>query len=246
MKIYKITKVKTKIKILENCEEMKKEVGKRLEYIDVMKGILILLVVCAHAQPGREIHKFIYLFHMPVFFMISGYLWNDQNVVTLSDLGKYLKRKIKSLYLPYVLANGIFWTFDFFIHNLSIKAYFLSLMKVFCFQGRHQLSDTTWYLNVLFFASMIFAIENVAIKKIELQKKRYLVLTSISLLFLSCGCITSYLNINRQLMGTVLTAVFLLHVGRLFQCIQKPENRVLENYGFMGGYFDFGLLLFCF
>lgn len=36
--------------------------------IDVMKGILIVLVVMAHAQgPG---YRFIYLFHMATFFMI--------------------------------------------------------------------------------------------------------------------------------------------------------------------------------
>ena len=72
--------------------------------IDVMKGILIVLVVMAHAQgPG---YRFIYLFHMATFFMISGYLWKTRS--NLSKDSVFIRRKIKSLYFPYVICNGAF------------------------------------------------------------------------------------------------------------------------------------------
>ena len=72
--------------------------------IDVMKGILIVLVVMAHAQgPG---YRFIYLFHMATFFMISGYLWKTRS--NLSKVSVFIRRKIKSLYFHYVICNGAF------------------------------------------------------------------------------------------------------------------------------------------
>lgn len=75
---------------------------KRDATIDIMKGILILLVVMAHAQgPG---HRLIYLFHMAAFFMISGYLFTDSYEINITQL---VKRKIVSLYLPYVAVQYV-------------------------------------------------------------------------------------------------------------------------------------------
>ena len=50
----------------------------RDDIIDIMKGILILSVVAGHAQ--IPVHRYIYLFHMAVFFMISGFLWNSVQI----------------------------------------------------------------------------------------------------------------------------------------------------------------------
>lgn len=48
--------------------------NKRLDYLDVAKGIGILLVILGHCQLGRigRAHSLIYSFHMPLFFFISG------------------------------------------------------------------------------------------------------------------------------------------------------------------------------
>ncbi len=44
--------------------------GKRVEWIDQVKGYAILLVVYGHNFPFLE--KYIYSFHMPLFFIIAG------------------------------------------------------------------------------------------------------------------------------------------------------------------------------
>lgn len=48
----------------------------RVEWVDVAKGIGIILVVLGHNQSPDYIIKFIYSFHMPLFFFLSGYLTN--------------------------------------------------------------------------------------------------------------------------------------------------------------------------
>lgn len=45
-------------------------------YIDIAKGIGIILVILGHSGVNSEIKDFIYGFHMPLFFVISGYLYN--------------------------------------------------------------------------------------------------------------------------------------------------------------------------
>ena len=46
---------------------------KRIEYVDVAKGIAILSVIVGHTfsayDPGSLLNRFIYSFHMPLFFI---------------------------------------------------------------------------------------------------------------------------------------------------------------------------------
>lgn len=72
----------------------------RLEYIDFCRGIAILLVVIGHLiqfngiVTSNPVFEFIYSFHMPLFFAISGYITQK---VTHIETGKqyllYLKKK---------------------------------------------------------------------------------------------------------------------------------------------------------
>ncbi len=48
----------------------------RVQYIDRLKGLAIILVVMGHifgfSQPEDGINTFIYTFHMPLFMFLSG------------------------------------------------------------------------------------------------------------------------------------------------------------------------------
>lgn len=75
----------------------------RLAWLDTSKGLGIVLVVVAHvllrseAAAAGYLAPFIYLFHMPLFFIIAG--------VTLKPepLGAYTLRKATTLLLPYTV-----------------------------------------------------------------------------------------------------------------------------------------------
>lgn len=74
------------------------EGSKRKDYLDIAKGIGIILVVMAHAMTRLSyLWVVINSFHMPLFFIISGILYK-----TKTSWVSYIKRKIVSLYLPYV------------------------------------------------------------------------------------------------------------------------------------------------
>jgi len=49
--------------------------NERITYIDIAKGLGILVIVLAHndlAGYHPTLHKFIYAFHIPLFFFLSG------------------------------------------------------------------------------------------------------------------------------------------------------------------------------
>ena len=65
--------------------------------LDSMRGIGIVLMVLGHSGfPGTG---FIYLFHMALFFMLSGWLFSLRG-----GLVHFAKRKVVTLWLPFVLA----------------------------------------------------------------------------------------------------------------------------------------------
>ena len=79
--------------------------GCRDSSIDILKGLAIILVVYGHTWPFCR--SFIYLFHMAVFMMASGYCYKTR-IQSFADWGKYILKKAKALYLPFIMCNGIF------------------------------------------------------------------------------------------------------------------------------------------
>lgn len=79
--------------------------NKRNEQIDVMRGIGILLMVYGHCCRANSV---IALFHMSLFFVISGYCFNDDNCGSIRKVYAYFKRKVKSLWVPYFFFTSLF------------------------------------------------------------------------------------------------------------------------------------------
>lgn len=74
----------------------------RQEYIDIAKGLGILCVVYGHTFGFDEFGNFVYLFHMPLFFILSGaFLGMRKGVV-----GE-VYNKTKRLLIPYVIFTVV-------------------------------------------------------------------------------------------------------------------------------------------
>ena len=63
----------------------------RLSWIDVLKGIGIILVVLGHIYLDDVVYNWLYSFHMPLFFIAAGMVYKEKSV--LIDI----KRKIQNL-----------------------------------------------------------------------------------------------------------------------------------------------------
>lgn len=82
----------------------------RMDSIDIAKGIGILLVVFAHTLVPqlrndnavvKSLWIFIYNFHMPLFFFLSGWLF-EKGLHNYTNKGKFIAGKLKFLMLPYI------------------------------------------------------------------------------------------------------------------------------------------------
>ena len=71
---------------------------KRIEWLDVIKALGIILVYFGHAHVSGYIY--IYMFHMPMFFIISGFCWNEEKNRSMS-FKAFAKKKFKAYMIPY-------------------------------------------------------------------------------------------------------------------------------------------------
>lgn len=58
-------------------EDIMKRRSERIKWIDVARAYAMLMVVYGHCDASSVIGRFIYLFHVPAFFFISGYVFNN-------------------------------------------------------------------------------------------------------------------------------------------------------------------------
>lgn len=82
--------------------------------ISISKGIAIILMVIAHAEAPGWLCKFIFEFHMPLFFITAGYFFS---LKYLNNEATFVKKRVKGLYLPFVKWSVIFLA----LHNLMFK-----------------------------------------------------------------------------------------------------------------------------
>ena len=83
--------------------------------VDILKGIGIILVVVGHANCPQTLRDIIYSFHMPLFFICSGFFFS---LTDTDNWKKFLERRVKRLYIPFVK-----WSIFFLLlHNLFYSA----------------------------------------------------------------------------------------------------------------------------
>lgn len=139
--------------------------------VSFAKGIGIILMVWGHTFFSMYGRTAIYMFHMPLFFFISGYCFKESH---LENFRNYARKRISRIYVPFVKWGLIFLLLHNIFFHLNIyngtygfggevsQLYGLSdyLKKtfqiLFCLSGNEQLLGGYWFLHTMFFASFIF------------------------------------------------------------------------------------------
>ena len=134
--------------------------NKRLNFLDIAKGISIMLVVFGHIvyDQNNTIRIWLYSFHMPLFFIISGCLLNLTN--KKRTLKEFIIKKIPSLLLPYLSFAIINY---FFLMAVAWKGNYLTLqlaidhiIYIFKLCGR----SAIWFLPCIFISEVSFKLIN--------------------------------------------------------------------------------------
>lgn len=124
----------------------------RIEWIDIAKGIGIILVIAGHCFSLRYSYP-LYAFHMPLFFFLSGLLFKDKK----EGFVVFLKTKTKSLMRPWLIILFISFLVCLAIpqwrNEMTLTAVFSDLYtaNTNVFQN-----SSLWYLVCFYFMLLIF------------------------------------------------------------------------------------------
>lgn len=129
---------------------------KRVDTVDIAKGIGILLVIFGHISNGEQLPRlFIYSFHMPLFFLVSGLLSKPRRGIKTE-----LKKAFRGLYLPYFVFVVIDTTAFVICHINKLNT--LSVLKRFGLTsvglGKTYYNPPIWFLFALFVIKVIFTL----------------------------------------------------------------------------------------
>lgn len=105
----------------------------RNKQVDIIRGGAILLVVLEHALGTSDnfLAKIILSFHMPVFFILSGYLAHEK---ITGDFGTVIKKKAKRLLIPQITLAILSLLYNFFIGKLVLHTATAEELNIFyCF-----------------------------------------------------------------------------------------------------------------
>lgn len=152
----------------------------RIEYFDQMKGVAILLVVIGHVMqfsfgiPKSNVVDMLSIFHMPIFFFVSGYFIYKESLTLKETASKCLSRA-RTLLLPY----GVF-------------------LLVWCIFSKSNIVDLLmsggeryWFLNALFVISIIYILWGLIINRIT-NKYMYIGLVLIPIIFIKLFVVLGY------------------------------------------------------
>jgi acyltransferase len=134
-------------------------------WIDVAKGIGIILVVLGHtaSPPDGWICRSIFAFHMPFFFVIAGYSFNYSKY--RGSAGRLLRNRSYRLVLPYVVAGLILCTYSLFVDHIRHKFSVLWVcVKALSYGTGYFVKQypallpigTGWFIACLFVSTFVF------------------------------------------------------------------------------------------
>lgn len=130
----------------------------RIDWIDWIKAIGIFLVVIGHANPNPKLRLWIYSFHMPLFFILSGATFNPNKY---NNLKEFTKARVRSLIIPYVCINVFTIIFYYIYYNYLIKSGFnmIACIKAILIGNAeiaYPFHGPTWFLLTLFLSEVLF------------------------------------------------------------------------------------------
>lgn len=128
----------------------------RIYWIDCIKTILIYLMVLGHiTTTNPDFKQWIYTFHMPCFFIVSGFLYKPSSI----------KKSFESLFFPVFIISifNLLYRFIILFYGFKIpwdlKIYILYPINSFILFPSSQISSDIftglWYIEILFLLKIL-------------------------------------------------------------------------------------------
>lgn len=204
----------------------------RIRWIDSAKGFAMLCVVLGHAITGTirqnnvvlgTLYDFIYLFHMPLFFFLSGYLYQcNEKKYQSKKIGELIINKAKYLMIPYFVYSIITYLGICFGNNIPIIKNILqsggfaidglgeAIRQILFWQG--SMDQHLWFIYCLF----LIYVFNIVILRGDSKYRGYVYILCSLLIYIV------FLKTEINLLQRFSNYLIYFVVGRC--CYSKREN----------------------
>ena len=194
------------------------------QYLDLARGIGILLVMISHAH---GLSGYLINYYIPIFFIISGFTYHSGN-----SYGQNIKKKAKRLLIPYFIYSAML-VFVYILMGRSMQETKFSLLGVlysrFCLYDMSTHSSNVflftvangamWYLTAFFVTSLVFyAVADFALTN---KKNNVIVLTILTVFTMALAELPILLPWSIDIAG----------VGTIFMLVGKmlADSNVYEK-----------------
>lgn len=180
---------------------------KEERYINILKAIGIISVVCGHLF---EECRWMFIYHMPLFFILSGYTFKPYKY----SFGDFVKKKFRHLIIPYFSYFLLILVVNSLIHPLPLREFLRSfLLPVYGGQKMAGIYGVFWFTNVYFLGIITF--------KVLFEKIRY---STLPLMLILGYVLEGFQNVPWN-MQVVPMAISYMCIGIL---LQKSKAHLLE------------------
>ena len=187
--------------------------SKRIDYVDIFRGIGIIFMILGHTSfVTPHFDHYIHAFHMPMFYFASGLFFKTNLRITT-----YLKKLTKQIILPYVFFATIFSFIVVFRGEDTLQNVLSQVLTIN--NNGFPIAGALWFLTSFYFSQVILYILK---KKINDD----IVLTPIVVLSLIVGINFSklfatrlYWSLDTSFVGLAL--IFLGYIVKKYNLLEK-------------------------
>lgn len=190
------------------------EAKSRLEFVDIAKGIGIMIVCFGHSGAEDVVISWIGGFIVPLFFILSGYMYKDKGI----PVGKDLYNKGKKLLKPYLFFSVVLLLiYKRFAWN-DIVGVFYSRYCLYTYHAPDNIffmkatNSPMWFLTAMFATFPLFYI--------IMKNEKHIKWIVLSYLLITWGCTFLPVLLPWSLDVVFIMAIF-MYIGVLFR---RQEN----------------------
>lgn len=196
--------------------------NKRVEWIDVAKAVAIILVGVGHYSCPQWLLVWIYAFHMPLFFILSGYTFKTEKY----NFVQFVIRKIKTLILPWCIAVIFYVLFQnvcIYMKISGIEIPFSHMIPRIIIHTRKELFDPVyWFIPCLFVSEIVLY---VLIKNIKC-KNNTIIIGGVSL---------AMAWVYKTFIGTILPwEIDLIPITMFYLCVGRQGTKIMKKISSIG------------
>ena len=194
--------------------------------MNIAKAIGIIHVVISHIYASFfSIIRMSYTFHMPLFYFISGYFYNENHE---KEKGKYILSKFKKnvglFYFYYVIMIVFYFLFNLkYKISFGVIDFYSFFIQPFTTGIIGFMLGPGWFILSLFLVQAVFIIINPLIKKIIKNDYQKL------LFFLLLGIVSIYLNNKGWYENEWLLLISRTFIGIMFYYFGLFYKKNIEN-----------------